>query len=82
MAAERLEREVQQEPTKVKGTFRGLTLESGGFGLLTDDGLIEGSVADDLTEEKLLFSVSSSPIGSASRSFKRRQSARSAGPER
>ena len=54
VAAERLEREVQQEPTNVKGTFRGLTLESGGFDLLTDDGLIKGSVADDLTEEDLL----------------------------
>ncbi len=54
VAAERLDREVQQEAIKVKGTFRGLTLESGGFDLVTDDGLIKGTVADELSEDDLL----------------------------
>jgi hypothetical protein len=53
IAAERLDREVTQETLAIKGKFRGLTLESGSFDLITDDGLIKGTVADDLTEEDL-----------------------------
>jgi hypothetical protein len=48
-----IQREVEQDTVKLKGKFRGVTLESGCFDLVTDDGLIKGSVADDLTEEDL-----------------------------
>src|SRR5712691_5309162 len=49
-AAERLERELEEEEISVKGLFRGLTRESVVFDLVTDEiGLITGKVADDLT---------------------------------
>jgi len=53
VAADRLEREVEQEIIQLQGRFRGVTLESGGFDLVTDDGLVKGTVADELTEEDL-----------------------------
>ena len=52
-AADRLEREVEQDNVAIIGKFRGVTLESGCFDLLTEDGLVKGTVADDLTEEDL-----------------------------
>jgi len=52
-AADRLDREVEQTGVELKGRFRGLTLESGGFDLMTEEGLVKGTVADELTEEDL-----------------------------
>jgi hypothetical protein len=52
-ASERLEREIQEETISVRGTFRGITLESGIFDIMTESGLISGTVADSLSEEDL-----------------------------
>jgi hypothetical protein len=53
-AAERLDKEVIQEPETIRGTFRGVTLETGKFDLRTETGeVITGTVADDLTEDEL-----------------------------
>ena len=54
VASELLERELQEEEIDIKGTFRGLTRESGFFDLIDDVGdVITGTVADNLTEEDL-----------------------------
>jgi hypothetical protein len=54
VAAERLERDVEQETIDVAGTFRGVTRESGVFDLRTSEvDVITGTVADQLTEEDL-----------------------------
>jgi len=53
-AAERLNREVEDEEQKIQGVFRGLTRESTIFDLITDDGrLITGTIDESLTEEDL-----------------------------
>jgi hypothetical protein len=53
-AAEWLERDVIEEEIKLRGIFRGVTLESGHFDLRTEAGeIITGTVADHLTEDDL-----------------------------
>ena len=49
--AERLERYIVEQDQDVFGVFRGVTLESGHFDLLTDDGTITGTISADLTEQ-------------------------------
>lgn len=54
VASELLERELQEMELDIKGTFRGVTRESGFFDLLDEEGgVITGTVADNLTEEDL-----------------------------
>lgn len=54
LAAERLDRELEEAELEASGTFRGLTRESLVFDLIADDGvLITGSIADHLTEDDL-----------------------------
>lgn len=53
-AAERLDRDVTEEEVTLRGTFRGVTLETGHFDLRTDPSdVITGTVADHLTEDDL-----------------------------
>lgn len=53
-AAERLERDMIEETIEMKGTFRGVTRESGYFDLKINSGdVITGTVADQLTEDDL-----------------------------
>ena len=53
-AADRLDRNVQQEAITVQGVFRGVTRESGIFDLLmSDNSVVTGVVVDDFTEEDL-----------------------------
>ncbi len=53
-AAERLDREWEENEIEIEGTFRGFTRETTVFDLLPDTGvLISGTVADSLTEEDL-----------------------------
>lgn len=53
-AAEQLEREVTHEQVTLAGTFRGVTLHSGYFDFLAEDGReITGEVADELLPEDL-----------------------------
>ena len=54
VASDLLERELQEKETDIKGTFRGVTRESGVFDLIDEEGVvITGTVADNLTEEDL-----------------------------
>ncbi len=54
VASELLERELQEKESDIKGTFRGVTRESGFFDLIDEEGgVITGTVADNLTEEDL-----------------------------
>lgn len=53
-ASDLLEREVTEKQVEHRGTFRGVTRETGFFDFNTDDvGTISGTVADNLTEEDL-----------------------------
>jgi hypothetical protein len=54
VAADLLERDVEQVSKSVEGVFRGVTRDSGVFDLrLDDDSVITGTVVDQLTEEDL-----------------------------
>ena len=53
-AANRLEREVSEEINEVKGTFRGLTLDSGQFDIRDAAGeIISGVVSDEFSDDQL-----------------------------
>jgi hypothetical protein len=53
--AERLDKDVDQKTETIDATFRGLTLETGRFELITSGGdVISGTVAEDLAEDDLI----------------------------
>jgi hypothetical protein len=53
-ASARLEREVISKDLELEGIFRGMTLESGHFDLITEDGkVISGVISDEFTEEDM-----------------------------
>jgi hypothetical protein len=54
VAADRLERDVTQDVANIKGTFRGVTRDSGVFDLRTEaEDVLTGTVVDSLTEDDL-----------------------------